>query len=162
MSVYNFLASDSKIENIKNDKVLLFSIKEAKEKGISLNEKLIARIDENEKDVVLYFEKKEDLYEIEIISESNDMKIYSDDYTNKKYRCRLDWGYTEQRAQRLIEHIKKHLEKAEEIELWKIWLGEQEKPILKCCKLSELDNQKIKNIFGNGFEKPLCLKVKKG
>jgi len=129
--------------------------------SIVLNKKLIANVDENKKDVIMYFEKKEDLGEIDIWPEAEDMKIYSDDYTNKKYRSRLDWDYTEKRAEHLINYIKKHLEKTKEIELWEIWLGEEEKPNIEYCKLCELDNKKIKKIFGHGFKQPMCLKVVK-
>ena len=66
MSVYEFLASDVMLENVKNEKVMFFSVKQALERGITLNKKLIANIDENKKDVVMYFEKKEDLGEISI------------------------------------------------------------------------------------------------
>lgn len=159
MSVYQFLASDVMLENVKNEKVMFFSVKQALERGITLNKKLIANIDENKKDVVMYFEKKEDLGEISISLEMEDMKIYSDDYTNKKYRCSLSWDYTEQRAEQLINYIKHHLEKTKEIELWKIWLGEKEKPNIECCKLCELDNKKIEMIFKSGFKKPMCLRV---
>ncbi len=161
MSVYNFLASDVMLENVKNDKVMFFSVKEALERGIVLNKKLITNVDENKKDVIMYFEKKEDLGEIDIWPEAEDMKIYSDDYTNKKYRSRLDWDYTEKRAEHLINYIKKHLEKTKEIELWEIWLGEEEKPNIEYCKLCELDNKKIKKIFGHGFKQAMCLKVVK-
>lgn len=161
MSVYQFLASDAMLETISNEKVFLLSIKEAREKGLSFpfDDKLISNINENEKGTVLYFEKKEDLGEIDISLEIEDMKIYSDDYTDKEYRYRLSWDYTEQRAEQLINYIEHHLKKAKEIELWEIWMGEKEKPNIKCCKLCELDNKKIKEIFGYGFKEPMCLKV---
>lgn len=159
MSVYQFLASDEVLKNVKNEKVMFFSIKEALKRGITLNKKLIANIDENKKDVIMYFKKKEDLGEISISLEIEDMKIYSDNYTNKKYRCRLSWDYTEERAEQLINYIKQHLKKTKEIELWEIWMGEKEKPSVECCKLCELDNKKIKKIFGNGFKEPMCLRV---
>ena len=167
MSVCNFFASDAILEDVRNEKVWLLSVKEAKErgilptqKGILSNEQLISKIDENEEGTILYFEKKEDLGEIDIFSVAEDV-FYSDciNYTQKKYCSSLNWTYTEKRAEQLIVYIKKHLEKTKEIELWEIWLGEKEKPDVKCCKLSELDTKKIKNIFGTGFKKPMCLRV---
>lgn len=163
MSVYEFLASDSELESVKNDKVHFFSVKEARKKGISFpfDEKIIAGMDENKEGTVLYFEKKEDLGEINIyLEEIEDLTIYSTDYTKKKYRYTLSWTYTEKRAEQLIDYIKRNLQKTYEIELWTIWLGEKEKPDIKYCKLCDLDNKKIKEIFVNhGFKKPLCLKV---
>lgn len=158
MSVCDFFASDAILEDVRNEKVWLLSVKEAKERGISLNQKLISNIDENKEETILYFKKREDLGEIEI---SSTKAFYNDcrNYTKKEYCSVLQWDYTEKRAEQLIAYIKKHLEKTKEIELWKIWLGEKEKPDVKCCKLSELDTKKIKNIFGTGFKEPMCLRV---
>ncbi len=158
MSVCDFFASDAILEDVRNEKVWLLSVKEAKERGISLNQKLISNIDENKEETILYFKKREDLGEIEI---SSAKAFYNDckNYTKKEYCSVLQWDYTKERAEQLIVYIKKHLEKTKEIELWKIWLGEKEKPDVKCCKLSELDTKKIKNIFGTGFKKPMCLRV---
>ena len=58
MSIYEFLASDVMLENVKNEKVMFFSVKQALEKGITLNKKLIANIDENKKDVIMYLKKR--------------------------------------------------------------------------------------------------------
>ncbi|MEY8322256.1 hypothetical protein AAK894_14485 [Lachnospiraceae bacterium 46-61] len=163
MSVYQFLASDAMLETVENDKVFFFSIKEAREKGLSFpfDEKVLSRIDENEENTVLYFEKKEDLGEIDIYLEVNEyLAIYSMDYTKKKYRYTLDWSYTEERAEQLIDYIKRNLEKTKEIELWSIWLGEEQKQSIKNCKLCELNSKKIKEVLKSEQNSvALCLRV---
>ena len=105
MSVYQFLASDAMLATVENDKVFLFSIKEAQERGISFpfDEKVLSRINENKEYTVLYFEKREDL------------AIYSMNYTKKKYCYTLNWSYAEERAEQLIDYIKRNLKKTKEM-----------------------------------------------
>ena len=118
MSVYQFLASDAMLATVENDKVFLFSIKEAQERGISFpfDEKVLSRINENKEYTVLYFEKREDLGKIDIYLEVNeDLAIYSMNYTKKKYCYTLNWSYAEERAEQLIDYIKRNLKKTKEM-----------------------------------------------
>lgn len=39
------------------------------------------------------------------------------------YRAELQMTYTQGRARNVIEYIKRHLDKTDELELWKVWLG---------------------------------------
>ncbi len=155
MSVYNFFASNAVLESVINEKVFFFSFNEALERGIKIPWNIA---DKDKKNTILYVKNREDLDEIEI--SPGHMIDDENNYTKMKYRASLHWVYTEKRAEQLLDYIKQHLQKTNEIELWKIWLGEKEKPDIICCKLCDLDNKKIKSIFGkNGFKKPLCLKV---
>ena len=43
--------------------------------------------------------------------------------TRLPYFSSLEWRYTEERAIRLIEYIREHLEKANEMEVWHTWAG---------------------------------------
>ncbi len=49
--------------------------------------------------------------------------ILDDIYTTKAYCAYLEWEYTDERAQQIIDYITAYLQSVEEIELWKIWLG---------------------------------------
>lgn len=50
-------------------------------------------------------------------------RILDDIYTMKPYCAHLEWEYTNERAQQIIDYITDYLQGVEEIELWKIWLG---------------------------------------
>ena len=44
------------------------------------------------------------------------------DYTNRKYGVYLEWDYTDERAEQILEYIKEVLKKTEVVELWHVWL----------------------------------------
>lgn len=50
-----------------------------------------------------------------------------DRYTTKAYGMQLEWAYyTEGRALKLIEYIRDLLKQTECVELWQVWLGDDE------------------------------------
>lgn len=65
------------------------------------------------------------------------------DYTDKKYGVILEWRYTEGRAKQVLFYIGKVLEKAENVEIWHVWLGDhyeyEDSPVLKKSFLSFKD-----------------------
>ncbi len=60
-----------------------------------------------------------------------------DAYTEKKYGVCLEWHYTPGRAARIVDYIRAALEETEEIELWRVWLGDwywyeyEERPVMR-------------------------------
>ncbi len=64
-------------------------------------------------------------------------------YTDKSYGVRLEWNYTEGRAQRIIDYLRSALQHAEEIELWHIWLlgywEYEERPVIHRRKVALAD-----------------------
>lgn len=57
---------------------------------------------------------------------------YQDVYTEKKYAVALGWNYyTEGRAAKLIDFIRENLLHTDEVEIWYIWMGSGEKPIIR-------------------------------
>lgn len=65
------------------------------------------------------------------------------DYTDKKYGVILEWRYTEGRAKQVLSYIGKVLGKAENVEIWHVWLGDhyeyEDSPVLKKHFLSFKD-----------------------
>ena len=55
----------------------------------------------------------------------------SDSCTNKKYAVYLEWNPTRGRAERLAEYIRAALNDSETVELWHIWMGSCEKPLIR-------------------------------
>lgn len=161
MSLYQFLASDSKLLEVKNPHIKIMSINEALSSGLHVDESLLNNdIDRNDKSVIMYCDSEEHLYEVEIRKEES--PCYAEYYSTKKYYSILSWRYSKNRAEQLIEYIKQHLDKASNIELWNIWMDEAKKPKVYYCKIDDLTVENIRSIWGQGgFETPECLIIEK-
>ena len=80
----------------------------------------------------------------------------SDVFTEKRYAVYLEWhGFTEGRAQRVIEYIRGALRQTSEVELWHIWMGSGERPLVRSRTLSigELTPKGIKELLSNDVTK---------
>lgn len=80
-------------------------------------------------------------------------------YTDKKYGVYLEWRYTDGRAGKVLEYIKKALEYESAIEIWHVWLTDyyeyDERPVIRKCivpfsdltvdDLKEIDSAEIWN-----------------
>ncbi len=53
----------------------------------------------------------------------NKADILEDIYTQKEHCAYIDWEYTDEQAQQIIDYIAERLSEADAIELWHIWLG---------------------------------------
>lgn len=142
MSLYQFLASDKKLESYDNQRIVLdrknkiLKGKEGKQRIFDIDEQSAMRIYQEE-----------------------DRK-YVDLYTDKKYAAYIEWCYNEENVPILMEYIKQHLESARRIELWNVWLGPKEEVKKSACSIEELSIQNIKNIWGKEeFIYPECLTV---
>ncbi len=161
MSLYQFLASNSKMKDRLNPNVEFLSIEEAENRGIQLPDwyQKDMEIDRQAKNV-LFCLSEEGLYDLEI-KEDNDF-IQAKTYSNKKYFSYLTLRYTESRAQELINYISKHLEVASDIELWSTWFDEHKAPIIKSCHIATLTVSDLKETIGRSYyERPHCLLVKR-
>ena len=59
-----------------------------------------------------------------------------DVWTEKKYTAALEWDYSEQRACYVIDYLREVLERTDEAEVWHIWMGFGERPIVRTKHLS--------------------------
>jgi len=136
MSVYTFIASEKPLENVVNEKIK-FS-----EDGKSL-----------------YVENEEDFDELEI---NNKQSYDVGTHTKKPYIADLNLKFTAERAHQLIEYISNHLKNANELEIWSIWLDDEEKtPSIISCKINDLTETQIKDILHSDPFVPNCLIVEK-
>ena len=72
-------------------------------------------------------------------------------YTDKKYAVSLEWRYTEGRAAKIVEYIKNHLENADSLEMWHVWLTDyyefDDRPVMRyyITTAQELETSDIKH-----------------
>jgi hypothetical protein len=129
MSYSTFLASDTPMPDMKNPHEQFLSVNEALAKGIEMSNLVLdsATIDRDEPGVILWFDNEDNLGEITIRSTEQPYH-FTDDYGNPpdtalKCLSSLEWKYTDERANKLIGYIRKHLETATVLEVWNTWIG---------------------------------------
>lgn len=140
MSLYQFFASNRKLEEYDNQRIVLDSKKQI---------------------------LKGRRGKVSILDERNAIRILVEDdkecmnlYTDKKYGAFLEWNYTDKNAEEILCYISNHLKKTREIELWNVWLGSKEQIKIKKCCVDNLSIADIKNIWGQEFFKNAeCLKI---
>ena len=166
MSRYTFFASDSPLEYVKNPKIKSYSIEEAVKLGLLKKEpdgspgwwenKSKA---EQQKEKVIWVEKEEDFDELEI---SPPGYYSTGSYTKKQNIAHISIRYhRREQAQQLIQYITNHLKTAKEVELWDIWVDEEEQAVIKRCKLASLTEEHIETILSWPFSGPTCLVIEK-
>lgn len=99
------------------------------------------------------------LNEIEIKNSNYDYCGYEKEYSDKKCFSEIRWGYTEARAKQLVEYLKDQLKHLDEIEIWSIWLDDDESASIRSVPIAELSIQDLE--FLENFDKPTCIIVKK-
>lgn len=161
MSLYQFIASNAPLKEVKNPYITEMSIYDMEKQGLEVDHVLLQDYSGNKDEIsILVFETEEQLYETEIKKDNPD--FYASDYTNKKYVSEVTWRYTEERAEKLLEYIKEHLEEAEEIELWNIWMDEVSKPVIYEKKQNTITIEDLKKLWAqDGFAYPECVIVKR-
>ena len=118
MSQFTFLASNAPLESVKNSHVKRLSVNEAIAMGIDPPDMLPDNIDRDKPGVMLWVDDEENLRDISI----HEVQWYKTYTPGLKYNSIIEWDFTEERAQRLISYMRKHLETADQLELWHVWL----------------------------------------
>ena len=100
-------------------------------------------------------------------------------YTDKKHGVYLEWNYTDGRANKILEYIKKVLEYDTTIEIWRVWLMDyyeyDESPVIQKCTvpfsaittadIKEIDDAEVWNTPDKrnpGRPSFYCLVIEKG
>lgn len=74
--------------------------------------------------------------------------------SDKEYAVRLEWHYTEGRAEQLLKYIKDALLYTDSVELWHVWLtndyGYENSPVIhsRCIPAQELSVKDLKELDG--------------
>lgn len=162
MSSYQFIASTIALPEIENPHVHLYSLNEALAQGISIEKSILEMdIDPDEPEVLLWVESEELLGEIVVQKEED--SYYSDPYTQLRYRYVFEWGgYTQKRAEQIIDFLKQHMQAGSTVELWDTWMDDIEKPVVEEITIDQLSSSAIQTLFGqDGYESPAVLIIQK-
>lgn len=182
MSAIFFFSSDHPLEEIKNPHYKTFSVNEALAFGLELPDVVLnsKTIDRDKPDTILWsdlgMERKIDPITRKVVDNgmADDFSIrtfetFSEIYTTKKYQAQLEWDvYSEGRAERVVEYIRKHMESAEELEIWHVWLSSCEVPNIRRVPISlqDVTAETLKSIDeADVFSEPLthvCYVIQKG
>jgi hypothetical protein len=161
MSLFQFLASDKILEEIKNPYIELLSVNEAIKRNIELDDFVLndSKINRDEK-IIMSCDSEEHLDELEIKYDMYYSSECAEKYSEKQFFSEMQWRYTEGRAKRLYDYIITQLRIAEEIEIWSIWLDDQESANIRRINITEFSISDLDFLYkSNGFEKPECLVV---
>lgn len=174
MSMMTCLASHSPLEALPNPHMKLLSISEALEQGVKVPDSLLySGVDYDEPETYLWsdIEIKIDIDpatgEVSVTGDVDDnFDIWPVDMvdalpTQRPFLAAVEWGGpTPGRAEILLDYIRRHLETAEDVELWHLWMGceNEEEPHAKrrTIKLAELTPEIIfdhvqSDVFARSF-----------
>ncbi|WP_214712880.1 MULTISPECIES: hypothetical protein [unclassified Exiguobacterium] len=162
MSEFQFITSDRLLKEVENPYIKFLSINEAIKKGVILPDMLTddEDLDRDEK-ILMNVESEEQLDEIEIKRDLYYDVENVEAYSEKPHVVELRWRYSDARAEQLVKYIVDHLETADEVEIWKVWVDEQTKPSVKTIARDELTIDALRFLGDVGFERPECLRVTK-
>lgn len=163
MSLFQFLASNKLLKEIKNPYVEFISINEALKRNIEVVDFIMndTKIDKDEK-IIMFCDSEEHLEEIEINHDMYYSSEYAKEYSKKQYFCELQWRYTEVRAKQLVEYLNEQVKRVDVIEIWSIWLDEHKSASIKSISVNELSITDLAFLdISNCYEKPKCLIIKK-
>ena len=142
MSQLTYIASNAPLPEVKNSHYKTLSVNEALSMGIEVDEVLL-RPDYNrdEPDVILWSDTEivfdTDAGTVDDGDFDDDFAIFrlsdaaDDVYTEKKYRAYIEWRCTAGRTRKVIDYIKEQLIDTDEIELWNIWMGIEDRPRIR-------------------------------
>ena len=143
MSVLTYIASNYPLDNHPNRHEQLVSVNEALALGkTNIHDSLLAPGFDRDKPGVILWSDREVVFDIdkgEIRDGAldDDFSLLCADgsdsiFTEKKYTVGLEWNYyTEGRAQKVIDYIRENLQYTNEVEMWHIWMGSGEKPLIR-------------------------------
>jgi len=162
MSLFQFITSDSSIEEIQNPHIEQLSIRQARDRGIELPN----FIDENpdidvDQPIISICDSEEHLDDIEIKRDVSLAELVAQ-YSGKEFSGRLLWKYSPKRVLELEKYLRKILEQNKEVEVWSIWLDESAPVRINRTTESKLSTQDLKFLdVSEGFAGPECLIIKK-
>lgn len=162
MSSYQFLASDHPFEKLENPFLERLSIREALERNMDIPDFMLENPDmDQEEKIFLLCDTEEHMEDLELHPEEISFPEVSARLTENPYVVELQWRYSKERAETLLGYIKKHLTSAKNLEIFSLWLDEEDPPqrtevTLDCLNLSHLSFLDL----SEGYQGPRCLLVK--
>lgn len=135
MSFLVALASDIPLEALPNPHMKMYSVNEALEAGIEVPQSMLMdyELDRDEPDTVLWsdiepvIDIEKGIFELPDPDDNFDIwpiECADDLQSGREYLAAVEWNRcTPPRAEMLLDYIRRHMEKAEEMELWHSWMG---------------------------------------
>ena len=143
MGSYIFMASDSPFKTLFNPKVQLYTYEEAERLGLKHNMVGLTLEQREErwqnirepfaeyKGKVEYYENLEDKHELVVYPVEYPGTAYGaqgfvsvTEFTDKKHIADFSYKYTPERMKQLLNYITNHIWTAGNVELWRIWVGD--------------------------------------
>ena len=175
MSFLVALASDKPLEVLENPHMKMLSVNEALEMGIEVPKSMLADFEiERDEPGMIMWSDIEPTIDIEkgifdMPDPADNFDIWPIDHgddlqTKREYIAAVEWSRcTPERAEMLLDYIRRHMESAEELELWHSWMGgggeEEYPPLVKSSEkcLAEPSVEDIcefceTNVFERYFE----------
>ena len=138
MSYFNFIASDYEMPGVDNTDKHRMTVKKAVDRGLMTNEYDLPLDSE-----VLIYETEEEFDELMIHPSDfiNDKVVRT--HTKKSYLNDVHLGSCECHYEALLCYLYENMKPGTTVELWKIWVSELEKPIVKTINLQNLTIQHL-------------------
>ena len=149
MSKVCYFASDIPLKEKKNPYIKTYSINQAIEAEIKIDLELLANIDKDEPDVITWMESEESAEFPSIYMKEPYCEAPK---SEKKYYAEIN-GIPEKDLKGIKEYILNHMQKKKDgntndLELWYIWLGNDEEDIIeKTIRLDDLTEEYLKEVF---------------
>lgn len=162
MSSYQFIASNKPLPEVENPYEEYLSINDMIKRKMKVDKDLLKdkSINRNEK-IILYYPTEDSINEL-VLYKDQGYAHYAKEYSTKRFFTTIQWHYTEKRAEQLLEYLKEQLKNNEELEVWDIWLDDQEEAVVKTVKAYRLSISDLAFLYWDqGFEQPQCLVIKK-
>lgn len=139
MSAIIYIASDYPLKEVPNPHLKTLSVNEALAIGMEdiSGQFLEPGFDRNKPDVLLWSDiidtqrQLDDDFAIWPLDSSTE-----DIYTEKPYQVYLEWDYTKDRAEKVIQYIREHLQHTPEVEIWHVWVGDGVRPKIRNCTIA--------------------------
>ena len=160
MTMLTYIASDHALPQLPNPHEKLLSVNQALALGVEVPEILLAdSFDRDRPDVILVCDRgveyNVDTGEVCDGDFDDDFALISTDgmddiFTEKKHTVYLEWNHwTEGRARRVIDYMRDNLQYTDELEVWHIWMGSGESPLIRSRHISidDLNPQHIKKLI---------------
>ncbi len=161
MSSYQFLASDHPFEKLENPFLERLSMREALERNMDIPDFMLENPDmEPEEKIFLLCDTEEHLEDLELHPEEISFPEVSARLTENPYVVELQWRYSKERAETLLGYIKKNLTSAENLEIFSLWLDEEDPPQRMEVTMDSLNLTHLSFLdLSEGYQGPRCLHV---
>lgn len=152
MSFCSFIATNDEMPEVDQTKAKYMTVKEAVDLGIEPHELVPwEKMDPNAQ--ILFFENEEDLKGLVI---KKDTYYDVSGYTSHPFIYEVNFGYSELRANQLLEYIKENVKEGQILELWRVWIGHDDHeidiPYIR-CNYEDLSLNHLVQMYNHDHEK---------